>query len=298
MRRLFIGTAISLAMVASAAAADLPILTKAPPVVVYDWSGFYVGGGLSYSWGRVSDTGTFQPSFTATAAQFESAPTTYAPSHTLRGLDGEIQGGYRKQFGNFVLGTEAVARLTDEHGRGTCYQTYPTGYPTYTAGVTSPGTAGGTFSCYKDTRLNSTEALLFDVGMLATPQLLLKISGGPALGQITTADTIAFTYPGGAATSGFSSHNTDKGGYWLGAGAELAVLSNLHLKLEYYHMDFGTVGTNTQWANTTGLCTVTALNSCAPTFTNQRHVTDNSLLVGFNYGFGAGSAVRAPIVTK
>ena len=188
-----------------------------------------------------------------------------------------------------MLGTEAVARLTDERGRGTCYQTYPTGYPTYTPGVTSPGTAGGTFSCYKDTRLNSTEALVFDVGMLATPQLLLKISGGPALGQITTADTIAFTYPGGTTTSGFSRHDNDKGGYWLGAGAEFAVLKNLRLKLEYYHMDFGTVGTDTQWTDTTGLCTATALNSCVHTFANERRVTDNSVLIGFNYSFGSAA---------
>ena len=266
MRRLFIGTAISLAVVASAAAADLPILTKAAPVPLYDWSGFYVGGGLSYSWGRVSDTGTFQPSFTSTATVFNAAPTTWAPNHKLTGMDGEIQAGYRKQFGTMVLGTEVVARLTDEHGRGNCYQPYPTGYPTNTPPTTSPGTAGGAFSCYKDTRLNSTEAVLFEVGMLATPQLLLQISAEPAAGQISTTDSLAFAYPGGAVTSGYSSHSTDKAGYWVGGGAEYAVLSNLHLKLEYYYMDFGTVGTNTQWADTTGECTVTAFNSCVHNF--------------------------------
>jgi hypothetical protein len=46
MRRLFIGTALSLASVACAAAADLPIYTKAP-VAIYDWTGFYLGGGGS-----------------------------------------------------------------------------------------------------------------------------------------------------------------------------------------------------------------------------------------------------------
>jgi outer membrane immunogenic protein len=300
MRRLFIGISISLAMVASAAAADFPILTKAAPVVapIYDWSGFYVGGGLSYSWGRVSDTGTFRPSFISTAAIFDAAPTTYAPNQTLRGLDGEIQGGYRRQFGTMVLGTEVVARLTDEHGRGSCYQTYPTGYPTNTPPSTSPGTAGGAFSCYKDTRLNSTEALLFNVGMLATPQLLLQISGGPAAGQITGCDTASFMYSTGAVTSGSSCHSTDKGGYWAGGGAEYAILSNLHLKLEYYYMDFGTVGTNTQWTDTTGLCTPTTFNSCVHTFANERRVTDNSVLIGINYSFGGGAVVAAPIVTK
>jgi len=298
MRRLLIGAAISAAMVASAAAAELPILTKAAPLPYYDWSGFYVGGGLSYSWGRVSDTGTFQPSFTATAAAFEAAPTTWSPNQKLTGLDGEIQGGYRKQFGSIVLGTEAVTRFTDEHGMGNCSQPYPTGYPTVTAPITSPGTARGSFSCYKDTRLNSTEALLFDVGVLATPQLLFQVSGGPALGQITTTDAMAFTYPSGAVTSGSSSQSTDRGGYWVGGGVEYAILGNLHLKLEYYYMGFGTVGTDTRWTDTTGLCTSTTLNSCVHTFANERRVTDNSVLIGINYSFGGGRVAAAPIVTK
>jgi outer membrane immunogenic protein len=292
------GLAVSALLIATplsgVSAADMPLKAPPPPLApVYDWSGFYVGGGLSYSWGRVSDAGTFRPSFTATAAIFEAAPTTWAPNQKLTGLDGEIQGGYRRQFGTMVLGTEAVARLTDEHGRGNCSQTYPAGYPTLTSPFTVPGTEGGAFSCNKDTRLNSTEALLFEVGTLVTPQLLLQISGGPAVGQIRTADALAFTYPGGAVTSGSSSHTTDKGGYWVGGGAEYAVLSNLHLKLEYYYMDFGTVGTSTQWADTTGLCTPTTFNSCVHSFANQRRVTDNSVLIGFNYSLGGG-----PIAAK
>ena len=283
---------MSLAMVASAAAAELPIFTKAPVAVpFYDWSGFYVGGGVSYSWGRVPDTGTFQPSFIATTPAFEAAATTWAPNQKLTGLDGEIQGGYRKQFGTMVVGTEVVARLTDEHGRGTCYQTYPypTGYPTNTVGSYSSGTIGGTFSCYKDTRLNSTEALLFEVGALPTPQLLLQVSAGPAAGQITGCDEAAFTYATGAVTSGSSCHSTDKGGYWVGGGAEYAIFGNLHLKIEYYYMDFGTVGTNTQWTDTTGLCTTTPVTSCVHTFANERRVTDNSVLIGFNYSFGSAA---------
>jgi len=297
-RNIIGGLAVSALLMAAplsgASAADLPLKAPpAPPALVYDWSGFYVGGGLSYSWGRVSDTGTFRPSFTSQGAAFNAAPTTWTPNQKLTGLDGEIQAGYRRQFGTMVLGTEVVARLTDEHGRGNCYQSYPTGYPTNTPPTTSPGTAGGAFSCYKDTRLNSTEALLFEVGVLATPQLLLQISGGPAAGQIRANDAFAFMYPGGAVTSGSSSHSIDKGGYWVGGGVEYAVLSNLHLKIEYYYMDFGTVGTNTQWTDTTGLCTPTTANSCVHTFTNERRVTDNSVLIGFNYSFGGG-----PIAAK
>src|SRR5208283_4046019 len=127
-------------------------------------------------------------------------------------------------------------------------------------------TTGGAFSCQKDMRLNSTEALLFEVGTLVTPQLLLQISGGPAAGQITGCDTASFTYSTGAVTSGSSCHSTDKGGYWVGGGAEYAIFSNLHLKLEYYYMDFGTVGTNTQWTQTTGCTPTFSATSCVHTF--------------------------------
>src|ERR1044071_7745068 len=41
-----------------AAAADLPTkapVLKAPPVELWTWTGFYIGGNVGYSWGR-SDT--------------------------------------------------------------------------------------------------------------------------------------------------------------------------------------------------------------------------------------------------
>jgi outer membrane immunogenic protein len=289
MRRLLTGTAILLGMVASAAAADLPVYLKAP---VYDWSGFYLGGGGSYSWGRVSDTGSFLPGYSGTPAT-----TTRSIDHTIRGIDGEIQGGYRRQFGTVVLGIEAVARLTDQRGTGTCLEAYPNGYPGLTAGATLYATMGGTFSCYKGTRLNSTEALLFQAGVLVTPQLLLQLSGGPALGQIHTDDAFAFTYgPNGlgAVTFGSSSQSTNKGGYWLGGGLEYAILKNLHLKLEYYHMDFGNVGTTTTWTDTTGYCFSTT--ACVHTFVNGRRVTDDSVMIGLNYVFGGFGG--APMYTK
>jgi outer membrane immunogenic protein len=52
MSRLLIGTAISLGMVASAAAADLPVYTKAPPPQAWSWTGCYVGVEGGGNWGR------------------------------------------------------------------------------------------------------------------------------------------------------------------------------------------------------------------------------------------------------
>ena len=63
MKRILIA-AIATVAATSAMAADLPmkqpVYTKAPVYVepIFDWTGFYVGGNLGYSWGRSSDTST------------------------------------------------------------------------------------------------------------------------------------------------------------------------------------------------------------------------------------------------
>src|SRR5436190_732135 len=49
MNKLFLGSVALAAMIAGPAmAADMPV--KAPPVVIYDWSGAYVG--VDFGWGR------------------------------------------------------------------------------------------------------------------------------------------------------------------------------------------------------------------------------------------------------
>src|ERR1700734_4275873 len=63
MKRLLIGISAAASLIATRAlAADLPArtYTKAPVYVDpgYNWSGFYIGGNVGYSWGRASTDGT------------------------------------------------------------------------------------------------------------------------------------------------------------------------------------------------------------------------------------------------
>ena len=56
MKKLLLAAAAIASMIATSAfAADLPAggYTKAPPpmVAVYNWTGFYIGGNVGYSWG-------------------------------------------------------------------------------------------------------------------------------------------------------------------------------------------------------------------------------------------------------
>jgi outer membrane immunogenic protein len=65
MRRLslaLLAAVSTIALTQFASAADLPVrapVYKAPVMVpVYDWTGFYVGGNVGYSWGRSSTDGS------------------------------------------------------------------------------------------------------------------------------------------------------------------------------------------------------------------------------------------------
>src|SRR6202046_1711417 len=91
MKRLLLSTAAVIALAAPAAAADLPArtYTKAPaytaPQVVYNWTGFYVGGNVGGA---------------------------FAGSNSLEGSGGRfmggVQGGADYQFSNnWVIGAEA-----------------------------------------------------------------------------------------------------------------------------------------------------------------------------------------------
>jgi opacity protein-like surface antigen len=157
MQKFFLGTIVIIALtgVDSAIAADMPVKAPVIPAVVYDWTGPFLGGGVSYSWGRVRDTGTYRPSFYDGSSDPPGAVTTVRPiNHNIRGWDAEIQGGYRRQFGTFVLGLEGIVRWTNQHGTGTCLERYPNGYPLTDGATNTDGNRAGTFTCYKYTKLN------------------------------------------------------------------------------------------------------------------------------------------------
>src|ERR1700760_1873279 len=111
--KLVIAVLAGLFAATSAMAADLPArtYTKAPVMMVdpgYNWSGFYIGGNVGYSWGRSGDTTTFT----------NGAGTlfTTAASSNLDGVVGGGQIGYNWQTQNWVWGLEADIQGTDERG--------------------------------------------------------------------------------------------------------------------------------------------------------------------------------------
>jgi len=88
---------LSVGLTAGASAADLgrpapaPVYTKAPALLPYNWSGFYIGGEAGW---QTSGIGLSNP----------NDPLTYSPRHNSFAAGGF--GGYQRQFGAFVLGIE------------------------------------------------------------------------------------------------------------------------------------------------------------------------------------------------
>jgi outer membrane immunogenic protein len=254
-----------------ASAADLaPRYTKAPPpiVAVYDWTGFYIGGNIGYSWGRSSDTSTLTNG--AGTVLFTSAA-----SSNLNGVVGGGQIGYNWQMQSWVFGLEGDIQGTGE--KGTRNFVCPTGICTPTFGQIAvfPGPAVPAALSQKIDWFGTVRGR---VGFLAAPTVLLYATGGLAYGGVNSSETL------GALPVGFSSSSTNVG-YTVGAGVEGAIGGNWTAKLEYLYIDLGKMSGSF-------LTTIPALGGGFVTANYGSRITDNVLQVGLNYKFGGPVVAR------
>ena len=227
MKRIFTGIlAIASLLTTSVFGADLAprMYNKAPSpmVAVYDWTGFYIGGNIGYSWGRSSDTSTLTNG--AGTVLFTSIDRT-----DLNGVVGGGQAGYNWQMQNWLLGLEADIQGTGE--RGSRAFLCPTGVCTPPFGVVAvfPGPA---VPVALNQKLQWFGTVRGRVGVLATPTVLLYATGGLAYGGVRTSDII------GLVPTGFSNTDT-RVGYTVGAGIEGVIAGNWTAKLEYLYVDLG-----------------------------------------------------------
>jgi outer membrane immunogenic protein len=278
--------ACALAGVTAASAADMAprMYTKAPiPVVIYDWTGFYIGGNLGYSWGRAStdgtETGTQGVSVFRTASGSGPvvvstlAPTPLSGRSNVNGVIGGGQAGYNWQRGTWLFGLETDIQGSGERGSSDV--------------CTLAGCPPGSTLFTANSKLDWFGTARGRIGFLPTERVLLYATGGLAYGGLSaSAPLIPLSW------------GSTRAGWTVGAGAEVAIDNNWSVKLEYLYMDLGNFGggstsstTVVNQPNTPRLdfSTVTT-TTLASTFNS--HFTDNILRVGFNYRF------NAPVVAK
>jgi len=261
-RTLIAGAAFaSLFAVTSASAADLPAYSKAPPVAaVYDWTGYYIGTNVGYSYGTASTSGTR----TSTAAP-TLLPLT--DRSTIKGIIGGGQLGYNWQRGPWVYGLEADLQFSNENATGSV--------------CTAVGCPAGSFVFTRDYKLDWFGTARGRIGYLPAERILLYATGGLAYGNFSGS---SWTLPMNIGT--WSSLNV---GWTVGAGVEAALGNNWSFKVEYLYMDLGNVGGSS--------ATVVVPAGGAPGSTTSylfnTKFTDNIVRVGLNYKFGGPAAVVA-----
>jgi outer membrane immunogenic protein len=290
VKKLFAGIAFAALTAGSAIAADLPVKAPVykgpPPVVVYNWTGFYVGANAGYSWGDWKPSSNF-PVFGGTTTFFppnssfitnwdcNSFGSFCATQANVRGALGGVQAGYNWQSNKWLLGVEGDIQATAQ-------KRVENGTIIYTGISTSTCASAGPTPCLV-TVSNRWElpwlgTLRGRLGF-ASDRWLFYATGGLAVGEARSSFTftenqganVALTVPGSMA----------KLGYTLGVGVEAAVGNNWSVKAEYLFVDLGSRSVSA--ANPTGF---------GPLVFNQSfNIRDNIVRVGINYLFNAGSVV-------
>jgi outer membrane immunogenic protein len=250
MKTLLLGTAISLAMVATAAAADMTVYRKAPIIAPYSWAGFYVGGNVGYSWGPWDSTNP--PGI----ANFPGLTGTATPH--VDGWLGGLQAGRNWQQGTYVFGIEGDIQITGERDSddGATSTSVLVPFSGFGPGANPGCRAAGCTLTTNTVVANSWKLPWFAtfrgrVGFTPDPTLLLYATGGLAVGEAqyanSTLATTTFTSNATgavlAATTGTNSalsESVTRAGFAVGAGAEKAFDKNWSAKAEYIYIDFGT----------------------------------------------------------
>jgi outer membrane immunogenic protein len=276
MKRILIGIAAAASLVATGAlAADLPArtYTKAPVYVepVFNWTGFYVGGNVGYSWGN-SDNSTTITRFNTGLPLPGTLNGTNTSSNNVNGVIGGGQFGYNWQMQNWLFGLEADIQGSGERGSSaiTCLGCSDDNSPIVT-NLTQ--------------RLDWFGTVRGRIGGLVTPTVLLYGTGGLAYGEVNVGGTASGNV--NSLTVAIPGNSSTRAGWTLGAGVEGVIGGGWTAKLEYLYMDLGTVSGGP--IPLTGILvpvrTVAGLSYSS-------HFTDNIVRVGVNYHF------NGPVVAK
>jgi outer membrane immunogenic protein len=194
-------------------AADLapaPMEPIAPVVLPMDWTGFYVGAQIGYSW--ASSDSTINNPF---GDDIDVDPDA-------DGVLGGLYVGYNAQFNQIVIGLEGDIELSGVSGDATIGG----------LGVGTGLLAGSTlFASADETWRGSVRARLG----YAIDTFMPYITGGVAWSDVDVDSTLRT--PGGVNFN--SSFSQTYVGWTIGAGLEWAFTPNLIGRVEYRYTDFG-----------------------------------------------------------
>jgi opacity protein-like surface antigen len=268
---LALASAISLGVagLGAASAADMAVKARpmvAPPIMVYNWTGCYVGGNVGGARADVRSDGVPNAVFVAlNAPGAASVQATSIVKNTPSGFTAGGGVGCNYQTGIFVIGVEGDINYSDlgfSQIRGP--------FPTNTS---TPHTWEEHF------RSNWFATARARAGVVVAERSLLYVTGGAAFAEYNTFKALDF--PGNVGFRYQGTTSDSKVGWVVGAGWEYAFTGNWSGKIEYLHMDFG---------NSSVLAfqnTPNSTNGVNHTFNFREDV----VRVGLNYRFGSAAVV-------
>ena len=227
MRGLRLTIAGVLALAGSAHAAEpsgmLPTKAAAPPLpVVYDWSGYYIGGHLGYAAG--SSNWSSAPGLSGTLDFYNSFDPFKGTGSYFLGL----QAGYNRMLASrWLIGVEADISIPSFSARGVggtaTFSAPSTGLASYAEQAEFFGSLRGRVGYSPD---------------FAAGHWLFYATGGLAWSyeQFTRTQLAGGVIPAGTTENLFV---VPRLGGAVGAGVELALTPNWTARLEYLFLDFG-----------------------------------------------------------
>jgi outer membrane immunogenic protein len=284
---LLAAVALTVAWLPDVLAADMLVKASAMTLVAsaYSWTGFYLGANAGGGWGRSSADVVFDPR--PHTGVIDSA--VGSASHAINGGLGGLQAGYNWQARAFVFGLEADIEITGQKGNSKSTGTVTTLQDCLAPCVPPPPlvTTGKLDYAQKLPWFGTMRGRL---GVTPADGWLLYATGGLAFGEVTADANFALPAgnqcfgpcppaPSGSAASSFSQ---TRAGWVVGAGVEAAFGGGWSGKLEYLHLDLGSVSNSF----------TSTIHPFDGTLTAHSLVSDEIVRVGVNYRFGGAVVAK------
>lgn len=240
--------AVGLSAAVPAAAADMGAIYKAPPVPVFTWSGFFVGGYFGKAWGST----TWLENESSSATGGIAAPGFTDSSFSENDWLGGGQFGFDYQTGWVVWGAYVDAGAGNIAGSSGCFSQLAGTSQACSSSINAVGSAGA--------RLG-----------VAVDRVLLYGVAGWAWANERNTNACYNCGPANLATNAQVMN-----GWTAGAGVEYAFAGNWSAFAQYNYIDFGTWGSNFSDGAVSNL----------PVFTENIRQNLSIFKSGINFRFG------------
>jgi outer membrane immunogenic protein len=273
MNKILVAVALAGLSTTSALAADMaaqaPMYAKAASPA-YDWTGFYIGATLGGGEQGSSTGYSAVPGFVNSVSLIQPALANGSLATNTKergaGVLGGLTLGYNLQLASWLVGVECDFSGTSFDAKSSVTPAPAQFFPPLTTTM--------------ENRTEWLSTVRARVGALVSPQTLLFVTGGLAVGEIKSTANII---PGIniCANNAFCSTGTSdqiRAGWSAGVGGEYLFAPNWTLKVEYLHYDLGRFSYN---ANIVAIFAGAGL----PNATASTHVYGDIGRLGVNYKF-------------